>query len=123
MSSETINSLVFNAAALNVELSNIRIITLSQRAFELHYPTKQVTVCPELFVDHGMLTLALNIDILDEFIHEKALLTLLNLKEDVCITQLTQPLKLGSDVKMEWCSESCTYLRGSVDVNEQTTTT
>lgn len=119
MNNDLVNDLILAASTSTDPMSEIRVMTLSQFAFEHHFPELEVTVQPQLFMDGDLLSLALDVDVLDEFTHESVLLALLNLNEDVNLTRLDKPCLFGRPVAMQWHSTNETYVRGTPNVIEQ----
>lgn len=110
---------VFTAATANEPMPEIRVVTLAHYAFEHEYPKQEVIVQPQVFKDHCGLSIALDIDLLDEFTYESVLQALLNLNEDVNLTDLQKPCFFGRPVVMRWHDSEQQYVRGIAHVNEQ----
>lgn len=118
---DDIADLLFAANSAEAEMPEIRVMTLSHYAFEHHYPSPEVVVHPQIFMDGEQLSIALDVDQLDEFTHEHVLLNLLNLKEDVNLTKLEKACHFGEPVVMRWHNQQQTYVRGSQYVAQQET--
>lgn len=119
MTNEYASDLIIESSANPEGMAEIRVLTLAQYAFEHHYPSPSVEVQPSLFLDgNDRLSLALDEDILDEFTHEKVLLTLLNLREDVNLTNLDKSCQFGKPITMLWHSDTQMYVRGLPNVAE-----
>lgn len=111
---------VFAAAASTDEMPEVRVVTLSHFAFETEYPKREVIVQPQMFCDNDTLSIALDIDLLDEFTYESVLQALLNLSEDVSLNDLHKPCYFGRPVVMRWHDDQQQYVRGLGHVAEQT---
>ena len=98
----------------------MRVVTLSHFAFEHEYPKREVIVQPQVFRDNNVLSIALDIDLLDEFTYESVLQVLLNLNDDVSLNDLQKPCYFGRPVVMRWHDDQQQYVKGSEDVAEQT---
>lgn len=121
MSNDIASDLILAASSTTSPMAEIRVMTLSQFAFEQHFPLAEVTVQPQVFMDGEKLSIALDLDVLGEFTHETVLHALLNLNEDVNLTRLDRPCLFGQPVTMQWHGEHNTYTRGLPDVAEQST--
>lgn len=121
MNDDFLNDLILSAATSTDPMTEIRVVTLSQFALEHHYPEASVVVQSQVFMDDDRLSVALDVDELDEFAHENVLLALLNLNEDVNLTRLERPCIIGGPVAMRWHSETQTYVRDTSHVAEHAT--
>lgn len=120
VSAEDFVNFVFTAASVAEPMPEIRVVTLAHYAFEHEYPKREVVVHPQVFKDDCGLSIALDIDLLDEFTYESVLQVLLNLNEDVNLTDLQKPCYFGRPVVMQWHDSEQQYVRGLAHVNEQT---
>lgn len=111
---------IFLAAHSTEPQPEVRVVTLSHFAFETEYPKREVVVQPQVFRDNDTLSIALDIDLLDEFTYESVLQVLLNLSDDVSLNDLQKPCYFGRPVVMQWHDDQQQYVRGLEHVAEQT---
>lgn len=104
---------VYAAASTNEPMPEIRVVTLAHFAFEHEFPKREVVVQPQVFKDDCGLSIALDIDALDEFAYESVLQALLNLNEDINLTDLQKPCLFGRPVTMHWHETQQQYVRGT----------
>lgn len=119
-SAEDFVNFVFTAASSSEPMPEIRVVTLAHYAFEHEFPKREVVVQPQVFMDDCGLSIALDIDELDEFAYESVLQALLNLNEDINLTDLQKPCLFGRPVVMQWHDTEQQYVRGNALVTEQT---
>lgn len=111
---------IFLAATSTEPQPEVRVVTLSHFAFETEYPKREVTVQPQVFRDNDILSIALDIEMLDEFTYESVLQVLLNLSDDVNLNDLQKPCYFGRPVVMQWHDDQQQYVRGLGHVAEKT---
>lgn len=110
---------VFLASSSTEPQPEVRVVTLSHFAFETEYPKREVIVQPQVYRDNDILSIALDIDLLDEFTYESVLQVLLNLSDDVSLNDLQKPCYFGRPVVMQWHDDQQQYVRGLEHVAEQ----
>lgn len=115
---DLLSDLILTAATSSEPMTEIRAITLSQLAFEQHYPNAVCVVQPQLFKDGNVLTIALDLENFDDFAHEHVLHALLNLTENVNLTEIDKACLFGKPVVMFWHGINETYVRGTPFVAE-----